>query len=74
MNFFIYQDLCTKLLRSDGYLYASEFTSLHPRGDEMMRLDIYNHPVIVTRDGPREAEAELLSSIEIGSVLEEESE
>ena len=73
LSFFQFQELCTKLLRPDGYLYASEFTALHHKGDEIVKLDIYNYPVIVTRDGPKKAEAELLKSIILDSGLGGES-
>lgn len=67
LNFFDFQDLCAKLVKPDGHLHAHEFTALHPLGDEIVKLDIYNYPVIVTRDGPKEAEMELLNSIVINT-------
>ena len=55
-----------------GHLHAHEFTALHPLGDEIVKLDIYNYPVIVTRDGPKEAEMELLNSIVINTQSKDE--
>jgi len=71
LNYFMFQHLCTKLTRTDGDLYADEFTELHPAGHEMVRLDIYNNPVIVTRDGPKGVEAQLLKSIVLRTDVEE---
>ena len=71
MNYFMFQHLCTKLSSDNGHLYAAEFTALHPEGDEIVKLDVYNNPVVVTRHGPKEVEAELLNSIVLDSGKED---
>jgi hypothetical protein len=65
LNWFKFQQLCFNLKKHDDYLQADLFTSLHPRGDEIVRLEIYNYPVIVTKNGPADADAELLNAIDI---------
>ena len=72
VDFWIFEDLVQGLLGPNGYRNASSFTALHPRGEEMVKLDIFDYPVMVTRDGPVEVEADLLASIKIGSGTEEE--
>jgi hypothetical protein len=65
INFWNFFELCTNLLRPVGHNYVAKFTSLHPLGDQMVKLEIYNYPVIVTRDGPKEAEQKLMKTIVI---------
>ena len=73
LDFWVFGNVVRRLLGPNGYRNAAEFISLHPRGDEIVKLDVYNYPVMVTRDGPVEVEAELLNSIVIGPGIEGES-
>jgi hypothetical protein len=74
VDYWVFSNLVRKLLGPNGYRNASVFTALHPRGNEMVKLDVYDSPVMVSRDGPVEVEADLLASIKIGSGIEEELE
>lgn len=65
LTLFTFQKKINELLRPNGHIFADDFVALHPQGDKIVKLEIYNYPIVVTKDGPKEAEQELLKSIVI---------
>ena len=61
LKFWDFQRVCWGLIaaKKDGYL---KVINSHPRGSEMIRLQVYNSPYIVTKEGLMEANAEVVYS------------